>query len=101
MVYQRQSHDKQGNLAAIQEIDIQTLGGGYGIPMIDFNWDVIEQVARETGRSIRLGVSSDFTKKEKKLISKEAAKRRMNVSMGNHKRNYDERDDEIYVTAKL
>ena len=69
--------------------------------MISFDWDVVEQVAKETGRSICLGKWGDFTRQEKRQMSKEAAKRRMNLSMGNHERNPTERNDEIYVTAKL
>lgn len=69
--------------------------------MINFNWDVVEAVAKETGQSICLGVKSDFTRLELREMSKEARKRKVCLSMGNHDRNPDEADDEIYATAKL
>ena len=69
--------------------------------MIDFDWDTVEFVARETGKSILLGRWEDFTIADKREMSKEARARHMCITMGNHKRNSDEEDDEVYVTAKL
>ena len=68
---------------------------------MDVDWDVIESVARETGRAIRIGLTTDFSRREKAAMSQEAQERNLNISMGDHKRDPDEQDDELYVMAKL
>jgi len=69
--------------------------------MINFNWDVVEQVCRETGRAVMLGVWSDFDVHDKRKMDAEAKKRGLNLTMGNSKRSPDEEDDELYAMAKL
>jgi len=68
---------------------------------MDFDWDMLEAVARETGRAIYLGKFSEFTTQEKREMNAETKKRKMCISMGNHKRNKHESDDDLYVMAKL
>lgn len=68
---------------------------------MDFNWDAIKQIAKATGQPILMGTRDEFTKKDMKQMSVEARKRHLCLSMGNHDRDPDEQDDEIYVMAKL
>lgn len=67
--------------------------------MID--WDDVADLARETGRPICIGSTNDYSRRQKAAMSKEAKKRNLNISMGDHKRNPNEKDDELYVIAKL
>jgi len=69
--------------------------------MIDFDWDIVERVAKETGRAVMVGVWSDFTIRDKREMSEEARKRNLSLTFGNSRRDPDEKDDELYVMAKL
>ena len=64
------------------------------------DWDAIADLARLTGKAICIGETGNFSRIEKREMSKEAQKRNLNISMGDHKRNPNEQDDELYVMAK-
>lgn len=68
---------------------------------MDLNWDMIEMAAKETGQAVRIGLTTDYTRREKSQMSKEAQSRGLNISLGNSQRDSSERDDELYVMAKL
>ncbi len=63
-------------------------------------WDDIAALARLTGKAICIGETGNFSRTEKREMSKEAQERNLNISMGDHKRNPNEKDDELYVMAK-
>ncbi|MHA2066102.1 MAG: hypothetical protein ACXABY_17160 [Candidatus Thorarchaeota archaeon] len=65
------------------------------------DWDLLAELARDTGRAICIGVSGQFSRREKAQMSREAQARNLNISMGDHKRDPSEEDDELYVMAKL
>lgn len=65
------------------------------------DWDAIAFAAKETGKPILIGLTTDFGRREKAKMSKEAQKRHLNISLGNSKRDPQEKDDELYVMAKL
>lgn len=65
------------------------------------DWDTLAQVCRSTGKPVHLGVSGQFSHGEKIKMAQEARKRNLCISMGNHKRDPNERDDELYLQAKL
>ena len=69
--------------------------------MPEFDWDAIEAAARETGQPVYLGKSGEFTTTQKRNMSRESRKRKMCISMGNHRRNSKESDDDLYVMKKL
>lgn len=69
--------------------------------MPEFDWDVLEEAATETGMKIYLGKFSTFSTAEKRLMDKEAKERMMCISMGNHSRDETESDDDLYVMKKL
>ena len=69
--------------------------------MPEFDWDAIEAAAKETGQPVYLGKSGDFTTTQKRNMSKESKKWKMCISMGNHKRNSEESDDDLFVMRKL
>ena len=68
--------------------------------MSDIDWDGLEELAKETGKPIRIGSFSDFTRREKSAMSKEARERNLNISMGNSKRDSSESNDDLFVMAK-
>ncbi len=69
--------------------------------MAEFDWDAIEEAAATTGMKVYLGKFSEFSTAEKRLMDKETKDRKMCISMGNHKRDETESDDDLYVMKKL
>ena len=65
------------------------------------DWDLIEQVTRETGKAVRIGRTDNFSRRAKAAMSAEARKRHLNITLGNSERDPQEKDDELYVMAKL
>ena len=68
---------------------------------MDLDWNLIEMAAKQTGQAVRIGLTTDFGRREKSQMSKEAQSRGLNISMGDHERDPQERNDELYVMAKL
>lgn len=67
---------------------------------VGFDWDLVEQAAKTTGQAVLIGLTSNFSRKQKGEMSREAQKRGLNITLGNHERDPDERDDELYIMAK-
>jgi hypothetical protein len=68
---------------------------------MELDWDMLRDLAKETGKAICIGLTTEFSRREKAAMSIEARKRNLNISMGDHKRDPNEQDDELYVMAKL
>jgi len=64
------------------------------------DWDTIELVAKDTGNAILIGLTTEFSKKEKAEMSREARKRNLNITLGDSARDPKESNDELYIMAK-
>ena len=67
---------------------------------MELDWDMLADLARDTGKAICIGLTTDFNRRQKSAMSREAQKRNLNISMGDHKRDPKEQDNELYVMAK-
>lgn len=65
------------------------------------DWDTVAQACKATGKPFLLGRTTDFSKQEKIVMDKAARERNLCISMGNNHRDPTERDDELYIQAKL